>query len=290
MLTLEQLLQQDRRARTDAQLTPEQYRMVLEGAVPILREGTKRGAFPTTIINRPGVLKSRHLKVVDLSAAEHGMTGTGGQFDNVNQSTVDEFAYAIWKNIEIPWREQETSADTGFDLLRESGQAAGEKVVEQENTMIVKELGPVKGLTKKSGIQTFASGAAWTTAGQAYKEIVKAVIDKFGTKKVPRGNAALLVNPQEEANLFATFSNTDAAQLEKLQRFLPGGIYSSLDVPTGEAYVYAKTPTCVEYRVYQNWTVVPLPKIDENHRMRVRVIGAFHLKQADSVVKITGCA
>lgn len=289
MKTLQELTKQDARLWKNTKLLPEQFRAVLGAAIRPFREATKRDALPFTIVNDPGVLQSRHINVVDIGAADHGMEATGGSYDRVDQTPVDNVVYAIWKNVQVPWRHGLAAERGGFDILSESGVAAGEKITELENRMFLSQLGPVTGLTKATGIQTFA-GATWGTAGNAYKDIVRAVIKEFGTEKVPRNQAALLVDPAQEADLFTTFSNTDAAQLERIQRLLPGGIFSSPEVEDGKAYVYARTPGVLEYRVYQDLTVVPLPMVDEDERMRTRVIGAVHIKKPKGIVEITGVA
>lgn len=275
------------RRRGDSLLTEEQFRFTLEGAAPVFRESSKRDAVPVTIVNDPGVLVSRHINVLDVNAADHGMRGTGGTYDRADQATTDIQALAIWKNVEVPWRLMQSSDRAGFNLWLESVKAASQRVAEKENTYIVKGLGANKGLTTTVGIQTFGSAGAWTSPGVAYDDIVTAVVDKFGTEKVPEGFGALMVHPTRRANLYKTFTNTDSAQLEKIKALLPGGIHSSLDCPTDKAYVYAKTPTVLEHRVYQDLSVIQLPQTDEDFRARTRVIGAFHAKKPKGIVEIT---
>lgn len=290
MKTLHEIHEDDRRAFHDTRLQPEQFRMIAAAGVPILRERSRRVAFPTRIINDPGVLESREVKVVDIGEAEHGESGTGGTFDTVDFSNTDEVAYAIWKSVQVPWRKfLAAKRFEQLDLLRKSGEAATGRVVEKENKMIVNTLGPVKGLTQKTGIQTFA-GTSWATQGNAWNDLTKAVYDKLQAKKVPveGANPALVLHPTEHAKLLKVFSSTAQTQLTELQKLLPGGIYSSLDVTAGKAYVYPKTNTVLEHIVYQDLTVVPLPRIDEDERLRVRTISAFHVYQRDGVVEITG--
>lgn len=289
MRTLGQLLDADAAAMRRAAdvFTPEDYRNVLEGAAPIFREQTIRDAFPVRILDDFGVTKSRHINVVDINAAEFGMRGTGGTFEQPDKSTTDVPVYAIWKNIEVRMRDQATSQRGNYDLLQQGGQVAGEKVVEKENTLIVNGLGAAKGLTNATGIQTFASAGAWTTAGIAWADLIKAGVAKFAAEKVPRVNRAILVNGADLANLYTTFSNTDTTQLDKIQSMFPGGIYESNEVTVGKAYVYPKTPTVVEYVVYHDLRVIPLPKVDEDHRLRVRVAGALHVKKPKGIVEIT---
>lgn len=288
MQSISSLLESDRRAWRDSRIPPEAYRAVLATVAPIFREGSMREAVPVTIVNDPGVLESRKIKVVDIAAAEHGMRGTGGDWDQADQAYDDQKAYAMWKNVVAPWREALASArNGGLDLMRQNAQLAAEVVREAENSFIVKGLGPGKGVINVTGIQTFASAGAWTTAEIAYKDIVTAVVDKLGTKKVPRDQAALLVSPARAADLWRTFSNTDVAQLARIGNLLPGGIHVSTDVGDTKAYVYAKTPTVMEYVVYQDLSLVPLPSLDEDERFRARVIGAMHVARADGVVEIT---
>lgn len=286
MKTLQDLFEEDRRARTDSRLQEQDFRNILSVAAPVFKEMTARGAFPVSFQEDWGVTESAHIEIQDVMAAQHGMSGTGGTFDRIGKRLVKKVAYPVFFNLEVPARELASARRGGFDLLRESGRIASESVVESENKMLISSLGAVTGLTATSGIQTFASAGAWTTAGIAWQDITKA-LGKLGDKKVPRQNLALLVNPLDEANLYQTFSNTDATQLGKIQSLLPGGIHASVEVTEGKAYVYAKTPTVVEYVVYQDLRVVPLPKIDEDERMRLRVVGAMHVKKADGVVEIT---
>lgn len=275
------------RRRGDSILTEEQFRNTLTEAAPVFREASKRDAVPVTVVNDPGVLISRHINVVDMNQADFGMRGTGGTYDKADQSTTDIQAYAMWKNIEVPWRLMQSSQRAGFDIWVESAKAASQLVAARENTYIVKGLGVNKGITNTTGIQTFASSGAWTSAGVAWDDITKAVVDKFGTEKVPEGVAALMLHPTDRANLYRVFSNTDAAQLDKIRSLLPGGIHSSLDVTVGKAYVYAKTPTVLEYKVYQDLSLIQLPSTDEDMRARARVIGALHVKKVKGVVEIT---
>ncbi|MHB8603889.1 MAG: encapsulin [Thermoplasmatota archaeon] len=288
--TLADLLSADKRTWQDAQLTPEAYRSVLQGAIDIFHEASLRPAFPVEVVNDPGVLKSRALKVVDLGSARHGMSGTGGTYDRVDYSPDDVLAYAIWENIEVPWREELASKRNGYvDILGDSGRMAGQLVVEQENAMLSTSLGPITGLTGKAG-QTFA-GATWATQGNAWNDITTAR-GKLRAKKVPglEQNLALLVNPNQEAQLLRTFSNTAITQLSELKQLLPGGIYVNTNVTAGKAYVYARNPNVLRYRVFQDLTVVPLPQVDEDARVRVRTIGAPHFTRTEGICEVTGVA
>lgn len=279
-----------RQAMHDTRLTEEQFRFLLEGAVPVFRERTIRDAFPVRVINDPGVLESRHSEVEDMSDAQHGMRGTGGTSDRVDYSFNDEPAYAIWHNGEVPWRIMQAAQRANeVNILRDTGDAIGEIIVEKENEMLVSGLGPVTGITGSSNLQTF-TGGNWTNASEAYDDIIKATQDKLRQKNAPVETAALLVHPSRHADLSRTFSNTDVAQLEggstSVQEFLPGGVYVNTNVPTDKAYVYSRSPSVVEYRVYQDLTMVPLPRIDEDERVRGRVIGALHLKREAGIVEV----
>lgn len=287
--SLADILNDDRRAMRDAVLPPEAYRAVLAGAVEVFHESSIRGAFPVDITGLgPGALESRAIKLIDVAAAQHGMSGTGGTVDRASYAMDDQPFYAIWQNVEVPFREQEASTKgvAGLDLLRDSGRSAAQLVVEKENEMLVAGLGPLKGLTTATGIQTFASAGAWTTAGIAWQDITKA-LGQLMKKKVPTNQAALLVNPEDLVNLWQTFSNTDTAQLEKLRALLPGGVHSVTNVTKGKAYVYAKNPACVRIRVAQDLSVIPLPRTDEDDRARVRVIAATHFLRPDGICEIT---
>ena len=285
MKTLGQIFEEDA-ARVDSILSEEQFRHVLEGAAPVFREASIRDAVPWRVVDAPHALKSRHVKVVDISAAEYRPSGTGGTFDRVDQSFTDLAVCRLLKNWEVPYLESITPGTGGISVLQETGQASGEKVGELENTMLVAGVGPNKGLTNATGIQTFASGGAWTTTGQAWKDFIKAR-GKLKTKKVPINNLAMLVHPDDEANLLQVFADTSVLQLETLQRYFPGGIHTSVDVTVGKAYVYAKIPQVLEYVVYQDLAVKPLPMVDEDPRGRTRVAGTYHTKRADGVCEIT---
>jgi uncharacterized linocin/CFP29 family protein len=277
----------ERQPRGDA-FREEAFRATLEGVAPIFREQSIRAAVPTTVLNDPGVLISRHLAATDVAAAEAGMRGTGGTYDRADHTVVDIQALAIWKNIEARWRDLKTSSRAGFDLWQQSVQAATERVVQKENTYIVDGLGSNKGITNATGIQTFASAGAWTTAGIAFQDIAKAVYGKLANVQAPWQQAALLVNPADYANLQGTvLSNTDTTSITKVNGLLPGGIYPATDVDVGKAYVYARTPTVLEYRVYEDLSVIDLPQTDEDERLRVRVIGALHVKKPTGIVEIT---
>lgn len=298
MKTLEQVLDEDeqlmRDARADA-LPAEYYRETLDAAVPIFREDNflAMGAIPTTTVNKPWVKKSRRLKVLDISTAQHGESGVGGNFDRVDIDPEDEIVYRIWHNIQVEDIDQAGYENpdgnaVDFDLFRESGIAGGEKIRELQNKALIAELGKFKGLTKKTGIQTYAAGAAWTVAGQAKKDVIKVVKNKLPTKNVPAGGVALGVSPGDSENLFTHFSSTSTEQIEQIGRNVPGGVYTHNQFPTGKAYFWAKSPTVMECRVLEPLRVIPLPKVDEHQRMRLRTSFAFHLKKADGIVEVTG--
>lgn len=287
MKTLQQIFAEDRRARADSRLQEQDFRRIIDIAAPIFAEETIRGGFPHVVENDPGVLESAHLEVLDLGDALHGMPGTGGTFDHVGKKLVKRPAYAIWQNVLVPMREGAAARRGGFDILRESVQRATQKVVETENKLLVAGLGPVTGLTGFSGVQTFAAGAAWTTAGQAWKDFIKAR-GKLRTKKAPMQRIAILCHPDDAVNWYQTFSNTDTAQLEKLSAKFSVSVHENTEFTAGTVWVVSFSPQVYEYRVYQDLTVVPLPKVDEDERVRVRVIGALHDKKVDGIVKITG--
>lgn len=289
MMTLNKILEQDARVMRDATLPVEAYRAVLKGAVKTFHEASIRQAFPVEITGYgPGAIQSRAIKLVDVGTAQHSMKGTGGTWDKADYAMDDQPFYPIFQNVEVPMREQEASSfgDVGLNLFRDSGVSAGLQVVEQENNMLLNGLGPVTGLQAASGIQTLA-GASWTTQGQAYKDVVKARA-KLRNVKAPMNNVALLVNPAEEANLLQTFSNTSVAQLDQLMKLLPGGIYTNTNVTAGSPVLYAKDETVLRVRVGQDLTVVPLPKIDEDDRMRVRTISTTHFLRPTGICQITG--
>lgn len=289
MQTLYDLLDQDKRLMRDAVLPPEAYRAVAAGAVEIFHEASIRSAVPVTMTNLgPGAIKSRRIKLVGTGAAMANLKGTGGTFGAASYAMDDQFYLPIYVNIEVPMREQEASklGGVGLDLFRDSGRDAAAEVVEKENELIIKGLNQLKGISTATGIQTSA-GNSWATAGNAYKDILKAR-KLVKDKKAPVEQLAMLVNQQEEQNLMMTFSNTDAAQLEKIAKLFPGGIYTSTQVTAGKAYIYPKTPTVVDFRVAQDLTVIPLPRTDEDDRMRVRVIPTIHFPRPDAIVELTG--
>jgi hypothetical protein len=287
--TLDQLFEADARLMKNATLPPEAYRATVAGAVEIFRESSARAAFPVDITNLgPGALKSRKIKLVDVGEAEHGMKGTGGSFDRANYEMDDQPFYPVWKNIEVPMREQKASEMGGLNLnlFRDSGNAAGEVVVETENKLLFVGLGPIKGLTQATGIQTMG-GASWATGGNAYKDMIKAR-GKLREKKVPLSQLAIAMNPVDAVNFEQTFTSTAIPQQELLNRQFPGGIHVYTDIPAGEAYVYQKSRPVLEARIAQDVTVIPLPATDEDDRMRVRTIPTLHVTRPTGIVKITG--
>lgn len=292
MQTLQQLLEKDARTRVgiDTALSTDDYRYVLREAARIFRESNVREAFPTTILNDPGILKTRKTRIVDLGEAHHGMSGTGGTFDRVDKSFEDQLAYAIWHNWEVPWRDNLTDRRGGFDSLRESGIAAGEKVKQKEDTLLLSGLGPVTGFQARAG-QTFA-GSSWTNTGVAHDDIVKAIEEKLRANGIPVEQAAILVNPAELGKMKRKQVGTAnfGTMFSELQSLLPGGIYSNSRITAGKAYVYARIPTVVEVAVVQDLTVVPLPRVDEDERGRVRVIESLHTPRTTGIVEITGIA
>jgi hypothetical protein len=291
MKTLYDLFQSDARAMRDATLPEEAYRQVLAGAIETFKEQSIRDAFPVEVLNvGPGALESRVMKLIDMAEAQHGMKGSGGQFDRVNYAIDDQPFYPIWANVEVPEREQAASVlgGVGLNLLADSGRNAGAIVTESENKLLIKGLGPVKGLTSAPGIQTFA-GASWATQGNAYKDLIKA-IKVLRDKKVPTQKLAVLANPAEDQNLWQTFASTSVAQRQQLESFFPGGIRACTEIPAGEVYVYAKTPTVLRVRVAQELSAIPLPRVDLGDRMMVRVIPTTHFSRPEGIVKITNTA
>lgn len=279
----------DARAFGDAALSEEQYRYVLEGAAPIFREASIRDAVPWRVVNEPHKLRSRHVEVVDIGDAEVRPTGTGGTFDRVDQAFKELAVVRLLKNWEVPHLEAITPGQGGIDILSQTGQACGEKVVELENKVLVAGTGtPNKGVTNPTGITTFA-GASWTNAGVAHDDLVKAIDDKL-PDGAPKGNLALLLNKAQAAKLrtkqvaTANFGTT----YQEIQALFPGGIHVNSNVTAGKVYVYPKVPTILEYVVYQDLSVKPLPTLDEDPRGRLRVAGTLHVKKASAVVEITG--
>jgi len=292
MRTLDQLFEQAR--LRDSLLTPEMYRDVLAEMTPILREQSKRDLFPITEVNDPGVIKSRRLNIVDIGEADFGPEPTGGTFDKPDLTTSDELVMRAKKSFEIPDIELRSAGRAGFDFFREAVQLSTERILLKENKAFTAGLGKmtgIAGITYDNGAgngQTFAAGAAWTTAGQAWKDLVKAVDDKLANKDAPEGVAALALHPTDYANLKQVFSNTSNVQLDQLRELLPGGIRKSKDLTAGSPIVYARTKSVVELKVYEPLHLIPLPRLDEAERGRVRSSMALHIKQKPLFVKITG--
>lgn len=291
MKTLNDCINEDALAlQHNTRLTPEHFRFVAAAGIQPFRETTVRPAIPVRVVNDPGVKKSREIKVVDIGDPEHGPEGTGGTYDRVDFSASDKLVYRIWKNIHVPWdiimssnRVEQLSA------FQRSGEAAGEKVAELENKMLIGELGPHTGLTKTTGTSTFAGGNWTTTPEDAFNDVVKAVMETLPTEKIPTTAAAIAVHPKRRVNLetVANIGGVVNTVSQRLQPFLPGGIHSSIHVPETEAWVYQRSPRVLEYLVYQDRTVIPLPMTDEDQRMRVRVAGVLHVYEPKGLVKIT---
>ncbi len=292
MQDLYELLMSESRARHESLLNEDQFLNTLRGAANVFREGSLRvaGILPFESFDDMGVLKSRRVRIVDMNSGSHGMEGTGGTEDLIDISDEDQLAYAMWSTGRIPKRIYEASKrNEALNLLTGTGQAIGETLRELENKFIVAGLGPVKGITTTTGIQTFASAGAWGTAGIAWQDIIKAR-GLLRAEKIAVGDGvpmALLVNPSDAVNLYQVFSNTDAMQLEKVQRLLTAGIFESTYVTAGKAYVYAWTPNVAEIVSYQDLSIFPLPMLDEDPRVRGRLIDALHVPRPRGVVEIT---
>ena len=284
---------QQQAVRGDAALTEEQFRRLEEGAVPIFAESSLRvgGAVPYKILNDPGAVTSRKIKLTDLSDPDVDVDGTGGSWDHMGQSFADQTVFRIHKNWTIPRLELETMRRSGtYDPLTALGQRVGERMAEFENKFIAGTLGfGTKGISSFASIQTFAAGASWTTAGQAWKDLTKAVDDKLRTQKVAVNNAALMLPPTEYVKLKNVFANTASFQMKDLLDLLPGGIYPTVEAPSGgKAYVYANTPTVLELEIFEDLSTIPLPMLDEDPRGRMRLSEAFHIFKPEGVVEITG--
>lgn len=283
------LLDEGVQGRKEAVLNEGQFLNVLQGAAELFREGSLRqeGAIPVRVFNDPGVLKSRKIKVVDVAGAQHGMEGTGGNEDVVDFSSDDQVAYAMWHTVRVPWRVYEASKrDPTLDLLRNSGQAIGEVLRELENQLIVDGLGPLKGVTNATGITTFASAGAWTTAGIAWQDLTKAIAT-IRNKKAPTDRVHVLVNPLDWGNAMQTFSNTDMIQLDKASQRLGLKFFPNTNVDAGKAYVYPFSPNVLELIIYQDLSVFPLPTTDEDPRLRGRIIASTHYARPSGIVEIT---
>lgn len=293
--TLYDLLNPDPRSqaasRGDVQLTEEQSRLLIEGAIPIFAERSLRlrGAVPYAVRNDPGAMKTRKLKLVDLADPTVGPDGTGGTFDHLGQAFDDQVVMRVHKNWELPRLELLAMRRSGnYEPLKALGGRIADRIVEFENKFIVNGAGGTKGITNVSGSQTFAAGAAWTTAGQAWKDLVKAVDDKLRNQKIPVEKASMLCNPTDYANLKQVFSATSQVQIEYLDDLLPGGVYPTVEVTAGTAFVYANTPVVMEAQVMEDLTSINLPMVDESPRGRLRLSESFHITKPLGVVSVTG--
>ncbi len=279
------------RRRVETALTEEQFRRTLDGAAEIFREQSLRlaGAVPSLPVNDPGAITSRKVKLVDLGEADINEDGTGGTFDSVDQEFDDRAILRPFKNVKIKDLFIKASQRGGMvDLFRDSGQAAGEVVVARENKTLVLGARGQKGLTNATGIQTTASTGAWTVAGDFWKDILK-VQGLMWTEKIPTTRMTLVANPADVTNALQVFANTATPQSEvaKMNKMLPGGIHTSVDVPAGTAYFHAGIPTVLQQVVYEDLHVIPLPRLDEEERMRVRTSFALHFPRPKGIVEVT---
>lgn len=294
--TLDQLLDTQPRVAREGLLNENEYLDTLNGAAEVFAEASVRDMFPVVVKDDIGVLVSRKLKVVDMGAYLHGMKGSGGNFTKADKANDDQPAYALWENILVDERELAASRRNGgvSDLMTDSGRRAGSILTEGENEMLTSGVGPVTGITglTYAGTPTttqggtFASVGAWTTAGDFWKDLSTAR-GRLGARKAPIGSLALAGHPTDIANAMNVFANTSDAQLEKARMLLPGGVYQSAFFTAGSAFFYCRTPTVVEYDVYQDLRVIPLPKIDLDERSMMRFIGALHFPRPNGIEKVT---
>lgn len=280
------------RSRVEMTLTEEQYRNVLDGAAEIFREQAllQSGAVPVLTVNDPGVIKSRRVKFVDMGDADIDADGTGGNFDRLDQAFDDKTVLRVKKNWEVPLRELQAAERSGSILLGDYGRISGEKVAEKTNKLLTVGAGGAKGISTVSGIDTFAAPDTWDNEGAFWKTLIEAR-GRLRANKIPVDRLALIANPTDEQNGWQTFSNTATPQTDlAIQRALPGGVYSSVDLPAGKAYFYANIPTVVQAAVYEPLHVIPLPTLDENPRGRVRIGMALHFPRPLGIVEATSIA
>ena len=279
------------RRRGETALTEEQFRRTLDGAAEIFREESLRvkGAIPSLVVNDPGAIRSRKIKLVDIGEAELDELGTGGNADSIDQAFEDQVILRAHKTVKITDLLVKASQRGGMvDLWRDSGNAAGQVVVDKENDAIINGGRGVKGLSNATGIQTFASAGAWTTAGDFWKDILK-VQGKMWEKKIPTTRLTGIVHPTDLTNAFQVFSGTadPQAQVAKMMQMIPGGLHASTKVTAGKAYFHPGLPNVFQQVVYEDLHVVPLPRLDEEERMRVRTSFALHKPRPEGIVEVT---
>jgi uncharacterized linocin/CFP29 family protein len=244
-----------------------------------------RQVMPTRELNDFGITTIKYYEQTDMTKAAIGMAMVQQNADVVGITPKTLDVPVIWKDFIIYARDLASSQRTGIPLDTTFATDAGRRVAEREEEMIWEGAEGFAGFMGVTGRQTQASAGAWSTPANIYTDILA------GIKKLDNegygDRSAVVVTPNQKADMRLLFANTGIPVLEKIQEL--ADVYTAyFFADDASALVMAPDSENFELQIAQNVITHPaqLPTGDWFFRVYEAIRPQF--KRAKSIVELTG--
>jgi len=268
------------------QITPEQYQLIQEAIITAARKPlVGRQVMPIRELNDYGITEIKYWTQTDMNAAAIGMAALQGNADVVGLAPGTLGIPVLWKDFQIFARDLASSQRLGIPLDTSFASDAGRRVGELEETLIWEGVQGFVGFMGSSGHGTEASAGAWSTAANAYKDIMDTVADLETAGY--SGRPTLIVTPAQKADMRLHIGTTSDTVLEKAQE-LCDVVTCHFFADNASALMVMPDPENFQLDIAQNLVTHPvmLPSQDLWCRVYEALIPKF--KRANSIVEITG--
>lgn len=272
---------------TDEQLlTEEQYQQVLDEIATAVRKPLV-GRTVMPLQDHPWeVSEVKYYAQTDMKKAAVGMAMVQGNMDLVGLTPKTKSVPVIWKDFLLYKRDIEASNRTGIALDASAAIDAGRRVAELEEEMIWEGLEGFEGFMGLTGRDTNASVGAWTTADNAYTDVIDS-IGQLGANGFT-GPYTLIVSPKQFKDLLLLHASTSIPQLKSIQE-LCSVVKSFFFADDSNALLVAPDKPNFELRYSPLYTQSALTKEgDYFFRVYEAAMPFFKSGREKSVVDITG--
>lgn len=278
--------------RDNAMLTDDEFRLVDDAVIEVLREELKFGKlYAQAGVTEepeganPGKTSWQIWRLQDTLQARRDMTGEHVLAGMPVFSPEDIDIPVHYVDWQIPWRALEAWRAGGMGKEAIAGREALAvlgKLLEDFYAKGDSDLG-IDGLLNRTSRQTF-DAPVWSTAGNAYDTAVE-METKWEEKFVNVGRKALFVNSADHKNLQKVFSSTSRSQKKEI---LDAGVMEEVIVTSqrssGTATAARVGPATVRHIVTQPVIVEEIGKIGKSPVLRAWTTQTQFVLQADAVV------
>jgi uncharacterized linocin/CFP29 family protein len=232
-----------------------------------------------------GITQLQFYTQTDMNAASIGMAAIQGAADVVGLTPDTLKIPVLWKDFTIFARDLASSQRFGIPLDTSFASEAGRRVAELEELLIWEGTQGFVGFMGSVSHGTEASAGAWSTAANAYKDIMDTVADLETAGY--SGRPTLVVTPAQKADMRLHIGTTSDTVLQKAEE-LCDVVTCHFFADNASALMVVPDPENFELQIGQNVVVhlAQLPTGDSFFRVYEALIPQF--KRTTAIYEITG--